>query len=42
MGSKGLKAVVVVDEGAPGVIYLDKDTFTKSAEIFATPSESIL
>jgi aldehyde:ferredoxin oxidoreductase len=34
MGSKGLKAVVVDDQGAPGVSYHDKDAFKEAANTF--------
>ncbi len=34
MGSKGLKAVVVLDEGAPGVTYHDKEAFKQATETF--------
>jgi aldehyde:ferredoxin oxidoreductase len=34
MGSKGLKAIVVDDKEAPGVIYNDKDGFKEAAGVF--------
>jgi aldehyde:ferredoxin oxidoreductase len=34
MGSKGLKAIVVDDKGAPGVNYADKEAFKKAAAVF--------
>ncbi|MEW6351653.1 MAG: aldehyde ferredoxin oxidoreductase C-terminal domain-containing protein [Thermodesulfobacteriota bacterium] len=34
MGSKGLKAIVVLEEGAPGVTYHDKDAFKQATEVF--------
>ena len=34
MGSKGLKAIVVDDQGAPGVTYRDQDAFKQAAAAF--------
>ena len=34
MGSKGVKAIVVDDQGAPGVVYKDKEAFKEAAGVF--------
>jgi len=34
MGSKGLKAIVVDDKGAPGIDYHDKNAFKEAAKVF--------
>jgi aldehyde:ferredoxin oxidoreductase len=40
MGSKGLKAIVVDDEDAPGIEYSDKDAFMNAAKTFSEALKS--